>query len=281
MIRGGWTAFSSFLSFSSFPFVPSLFFCLFSLGFFFPFFFPLKKTQPLLDMHLYFCLTGIPECHKSWTGRHWEVIFNHCTPNRVSTRGCSVQADKYQPRQTLPSFSGEPVPVSGHPHPQKGSVSLGDITCIAVCAQWERSGSIFVPSHPLVLNIAKTQTRSLSASIPPIPSSLSYWWCGSRQLHLRPAAAISLSLSSLQIHPQSDFCLAFACPSPTWHQSLHSVANPFLPCSFCKQSAFSTTELARFCPMPGTRILGVCTGSLLLVYHVEQYIWWEQRERKG
>lgn len=88
-------------------------------------------------------------------------------------------------------------------------------------------------------------------------------------------------MSSLQIHSQSDLCLAFAYPSPMWHQSLHSVENPFLTHLFCKQSAFTITELARFCRMPGTRILGVCAGSLLLAYCVEQYVWWEQWEKKG
>lgn len=75
-------------------------------------------------------------------------------------------------------------------------------------------------------------------------------------------------MSSLQIHSQSDLCLAFAYPSPMWHQSLHSVENPVLTHLFCKQSAFTTTELARFCRMPGTQILGVCAGSLLLAYCV-------------
>lgn len=52
----------------------------------------------------------------------------------------------------------------------------------------------------------------------------------------------------LRIHSQSGVCLAFAYSSPRWHQSLHSVENPFLAHLFCKQSAFHYHRTSKVLP---------------------------------
>jgi len=89
--------------------------------------------------------------------------------------------------------------------------------------------------------------------------------------YMLPIAEVSAMTRNLQIHSQSDvnityFCLSFSCAAPFFSLSGKYFPHPFI----CKLSAFTTSELARFCCMLGSQILGGCMGSFSLACCVEQ-----------